>query len=209
MKDTKNVQPGRRQQIMQAALRVFARLGFHEASTKEIAAEAGLKSPALLYWYFKDKQELFESILLEMTPLTEQVSNFNGQMDLPPEEALTSVARVCLSAFDDPDVARLFRVFISDVSRGPEASIYFVRSGMNSILDYLVSYFQRQVELGRLRPHDAQSSARSFVGMLITYVLGRDIFPGLGPALPSAAQYIQDIVALFLNGLRCHPAGAT
>ena len=50
----------RRQQILDAALRVFAREGYHKASIRHIALEAGLKSPPLLYWYFKDKNELFK-----------------------------------------------------------------------------------------------------------------------------------------------------
>ena len=44
--------------------------GFRGASIKRIAERAGLKSPALIYWYFKDKQALFEAMLDEMAPFT-------------------------------------------------------------------------------------------------------------------------------------------
>lgn len=48
----------RRRQILIAAIRVFARGGFHGATTKEIAAEAEV-AEALLYRYFESKQALF------------------------------------------------------------------------------------------------------------------------------------------------------
>ncbi len=52
---------GRRAQIVDAALHVMAEHGFRGASIKRIAQHAGLKSPALIYWYFKDKEALFEA----------------------------------------------------------------------------------------------------------------------------------------------------
>ena len=54
---------GRRAQILDAALHVMAEHGFRGASIKRIAQRAGLKSPALIYWYFRDKQALFEAVL--------------------------------------------------------------------------------------------------------------------------------------------------
>lgn len=48
----------RHRQILDSAIRVFARSGFHGATTKEIAAEAGV-AEALLYRYFDSKHALF------------------------------------------------------------------------------------------------------------------------------------------------------
>ncbi len=52
----------RHQQIIEAALRVFAKEGFHQATIKKIASGAGIKSPASIYWYFKDKDDLFQAV---------------------------------------------------------------------------------------------------------------------------------------------------
>lgn len=50
----------RRQQIMDAAYRCFARKGFHQATMREIYSEAGL-SPGAVYHYFKSKEEIIEA----------------------------------------------------------------------------------------------------------------------------------------------------
>jgi AcrR family transcriptional regulator len=48
MSERRRPEPDRRGQILEAALRVFAERGFHKARIKEIAREAGIKSPALI-----------------------------------------------------------------------------------------------------------------------------------------------------------------
>src|SRR5438552_12837508 len=79
---------GRRSQILDAALHVMAEHGFRGASIKRIAQHAGLKSPALIYWYFKDKQALFEAMLEEMAPFLGVVANAEQLLDEPPEIVL-------------------------------------------------------------------------------------------------------------------------
>lgn len=60
----KQIRDKRREQIMNAALKVFAKKGFIGAKTNMIAKEAGL-SEGLLYKYFKSKDELFVSLVLK------------------------------------------------------------------------------------------------------------------------------------------------
>jgi hypothetical protein len=40
------------------------------------------------------------------------------------------------------------------------------------------------------------------MGMVIVYVLGRELLPPLGEGLPEPEQYAQDAVDIFLKGLR-------
>ena len=57
-----SVKEERSQQIIEAALKVFAEQGFHEATMDEIADEAGL-SKGSLYWYFKGKDKIISTLL--------------------------------------------------------------------------------------------------------------------------------------------------
>jgi len=52
-----------REAILAAAERTFGRLGFHDAKMADIAAEAGVAA-GTVYNYFKNKDEVFASILL-------------------------------------------------------------------------------------------------------------------------------------------------
>src|SRR6202049_3414748 len=93
---------GRRAQILHAAVHVMADRGFRGASIKRIAERAGLKSPALIYWYFKDKQALFEAMLDEMAPFLAVVANAEHLLDQPPEQVLPRIVDGFLHTVQQP-----------------------------------------------------------------------------------------------------------
>jgi AcrR family transcriptional regulator len=51
-----------RDEILKAAMQLFANRGFHETSMSEVAREARV-SKALIFWHFKTKEELFVAVL--------------------------------------------------------------------------------------------------------------------------------------------------
>src|ERR1700694_1412042 len=103
---------GRRTQILDAALHVMSEHGFRGASIKRIAEHAGLKSPALIYWYFKDKQALFEAMLEQLAPFLGCVANAEHLLDQPPEEVLPQLVDGFLRTIQRPIVGRFVRVLL-------------------------------------------------------------------------------------------------
>ncbi|HLS76456.1 MAG TPA: TetR/AcrR family transcriptional regulator [Nocardia sp.] len=84
----------REQQMLDAAVEVFARKGFHETSMDAIAAEAKISKP-MLYLYYGSKDELFRAcIQREGARLIESVAPA-GNPQLTPHEQL----RTALEAF--------------------------------------------------------------------------------------------------------------
>jgi len=59
------IQIARREIILEAALEVFSQRGFRGATVDEIAAEAGLSKPNLLY-YFDSKEAIHEQLLADL-----------------------------------------------------------------------------------------------------------------------------------------------
>src|SRR2546427_12565865 len=98
---------GRRAQIIDAALHVMAEHGFRGASIKRIAEHAGLKSPALIYWYFKDKQALLEGVLHRMAPFLTTVAALDDSLDDPPERVSPMIANAFLTTLHQPRAGRL------------------------------------------------------------------------------------------------------
>ena len=76
-----------RDDLLGAALRVFARRGYREASIDEIAAEAGYSKGAV-YWHFSDKAELLTTLLEERVdrPMREAVALLASA---PPEQDMS------------------------------------------------------------------------------------------------------------------------
>lgn len=191
----------KRDEILQAALRVFSSLGYHGASVKNIAQEAGLKSPSLIYWYFKDKQELLYAAMDKLSPLMQQVTNPAALMDLPPEQFFRLVANGYFAVFRNPNGGRVLRIFLAEAAKDSEL-INIIAPKMRGVLEVLAAYLTRQIEMGTLRPHDPQVSARAFIGMMLIYILGKEIIPPLGVGLPDMDAHIDEVVTIFLKGLQ-------
>jgi len=202
MSTRKSQEENRRQQILDAALRVFARNGFHKATIKAIAREAHLKSPALIYWYFENKTALFREVLRSRAPTLIQLTQSDDLLDAPPEEGLAQFARRYLTTFEDPEMLRLYRLIVADTLRQPEENTALLDSGLMDIILFLIRYFQRQIELGRLRDHDPQVSGRAFYGAINAHVMAHALFPSLSVGLPDAETYVDHVIHTFLDGLR-------
>lgn len=196
-------EPGRRAQILDAALQVMADHGFRGASIKRIAERAGLRSPALIYWYFKDKHALLEGILDRMSPFLTTVANAEAtSLDDPPDVVLPRIVSGFMTAIQQPKTGRLVRILLSEIARHPAVANFFAQRGPLVVLRFLEHYFARQIELGRLRPHDPRGSARAFMGMLVVYALGREFFPAIvGAGFPEADAYARLVTETFLQGL--------
>src|SRR5260370_22787390 len=144
---------GRRAQIVDAALHVMAEHGFRGASIKRIAQHAGLKSPALIYWYFKDKQALFEAMLDELAPFLGVVANAEHLLDERPEIVLPQLTNGFLKTVQQPIIGRFVRVLVSEAARHPSVAAFFAHRGPLVALPFLQRYLAPPLALGRPPPH--------------------------------------------------------
>src|SRR5260370_7036974 len=153
---------GRRAQIVEAALHVMAEHGFRGASIKRIAKHAGLKSPALIYWYFKDKQALFDAMLEEMAPFLGVVANAEQLLDQPPEIVLPRLVDGFVQTVQQPVIRRFVPVLLSEAARHPSVAAFFAHRGPLVVLNFLEPYLPPQAHLAPLPPPHPPPPPRHF-----------------------------------------------
>lgn len=189
----------RRTQILEAAFEEFAAKGYHGATMKGIAAAAGLRSPALIYWYFPHKEGLFGEVLGSRLPVLRAVEHLESLMELPPDKVLMRIGRAFLAS--DQSNAQALRLAVGEAVRRPEVAEMFVRGDPDRVLGFLEAYLGRQIESGNLRRHDARSSARVFLGMLLPQLASRLLLPlFVGDGLTDE-EHLKVATELFLQGL--------
>lgn len=192
----------RRARILDAAFEEFSNKGFKGATIKSIASEAGVNSPALIYHYFPDKEALFDAVLETHAPIRSTIEDPASLMDRPPEEVLPEIARAYFATVNNPASQRMMKLMVGEAMRRPPLAEMIGRATAVRVLGFLKGYLSRQVELGRLRPHDVRSSARAFVGMLIPQAAGKILFTALREDGLTDEEHLETAVNIFLEGLK-------
>jgi TetR/AcrR family transcriptional regulator, fatty acid metabolism regulator protein len=104
----------RRRQILDAAIRVFARQGFHACRVSDIAREAGV-AYGLVYHYFDSKEQVLNELFVERWSLLLAAIEEIDSRAIPPRERLDAVAGFIIESYrHDPE---LMKVIIVEVTR--------------------------------------------------------------------------------------------
>ena len=193
----------KRETILDAALEVFAEVGYERATIKAIAQRAGMKSPALLYWYFPSKADIMRGVMGRFMPLVAPTADQDLLTHLPIDQLLRLVGNGLLGAYQsNPRMAMSFRIILSEILHKPESNAEIMSAGPAIMLDLLRRSFRVNIESGALRPHDVEVSARMFVGSLFIYLLGSSVVTSMGEGLPPVEAYFEAIIVHLLDGLR-------
>jgi TetR/AcrR family transcriptional regulator, fatty acid metabolism regulator protein len=104
----------KRQLILDAAVRVFARQGFHTSRVSDIADEAGV-AYGLVYHYFGSKEEVLDTLFLERWGILLDAIRDVDARRLPAREKLEAIAGFIVDSYaSDPE---LMKVIIVEVTR--------------------------------------------------------------------------------------------
>ena len=104
----------KRRVILDAAVRVFARQGFHTCRVADIADEAGV-AYGLVYHYFSSKEEILDTLFLERWDvMLEAIAEADGR-ERSPRGKLHAIAAFIIDSYrHDPE---LMKVIIVEVTR--------------------------------------------------------------------------------------------
>jgi AcrR family transcriptional regulator len=201
--ERRNGQGDKRRLLLDAAVRVFARKGYHAARVGDIAEEAGV-AYGLVYHYFGSKEEVLRSVFRETwRALIRTIESVEEGDDSPPEQ-LRKVAEILLRSWRrDPD---LVRVLVREVTRSGHLA------GEVDEIDASFAAIQKIVERGQadgsIRTDlDARLASYVFYGaideLLTGWVLGR--LPDSEEDVAGAERTVVEIVT---GGLAPEHAGA-
>ena len=195
--------PERLSEVLQAAMAVFARAGFHQARMEDIAQEAGL-AKGTLYLYFKTKDDLIAAILHRL---------FSGEL---------ARWRTCRPSMRPPASACSPSPGASPTSSG--ASPCCCRSGSNSMpwpraekgcgsssrstspptRAPLAALIQQGIDRGEFRAVDAEQAALTFIALFE----GLTLLWAIDPQAITVETTPEAAVRLLLEGLDARQSGA-
>lgn len=184
-------------QVRNGAAEIFLRDGFSGASVDDIARSARV-SKATLYSYFPDKRLMFREVLRSTLDHAFRQLPFNPEQSGPASEALpvimTDMAQWLLT---EPRL-HLHRVVIAEAMRFPEDALAYDRTMNERIVAPLAGLIDGWIARDEIRLHDATTSARQLVALLIGQLRHRALLEGTDPAPIDVGQTAGATAALFL-----------
>ena len=189
----------RREQLMEAALKVFAKKGFANASNKDIAREAGI-TPGLIYHYFESKEALLKAIFDDSSPQRIIRSNPEQILALPPEQFLRLVVRQMLTVVEDAKYLQLLRIYLPEAIYHPEI-VPIGSANFEEGTRFVEGYLAAKMESGELCKMDPALVTRLVMGSIMNIALLRQILHDPRALQYSQDQIIENVVNLALNGL--------
>ena len=147
---TTRIQKRNRRRILDAALEVFSAQGFRGATLDQIAAEAGLSKPNLLY-YFDSKEAIHAALLGELLATWLDPLKAIDPAGDPREEILAYMRRKLQMAREYPRESRLFA---NEILQGAPRISDFIATELKALVDDRAWLIRRWAAQGRLAPVD-------------------------------------------------------
>jgi TetR/AcrR family transcriptional regulator, fatty acid metabolism regulator protein len=196
--------PDKRRAILDAAITVFARQGFHSARVSDVAAEAGV-AYGLVYHYFDSKDQMLNELFSERWALLLEASEEVQRSDGSPRDKLGGVAGFIIESYrHEPE---LMKVIIVEVTRAANSfgrtHLPEIRKAYDLVAD-IVTDAQRA---GEFRDDvDPNFSAMVFYGAIEQLLTGWifDLIPGTDEDYERAKQLVVETIC---GGLEPRPVG--
>jgi AcrR family transcriptional regulator len=197
------IQRERRRQILDAAVRVFARKGYHGARVSDVAREAGV-AYGLVYHYYGSKEALLDAIFRETWGAMLATIKSVEALDEPAAERVRKVSEIVLRTWKrDPD---LVRVLVREVTRSSTVQLETAEIGL------AMAALQRIVEQGQHagafdEAIDARLAAAIWYGALEEILTGW-AFGQLADGDEDVARAERAVVSIVAGGLTGDRAAA-
>jgi TetR/AcrR family fatty acid metabolism transcriptional regulator len=188
--------------ILEAAVKVFARHGFRQATISQVAREAGV-ADGTIYLYFKNKDDIlvqfFEYKARQVFGCFRQEVDRAGNS----VEKLRNLVRVHLAEFQrDPDMAVVYQVETHQSRRLVEAQI---RDMAKTYLDIVAEIVEQGQSEGSIRRDLYLGLVKRFILGAVEEVISTWLHSGRSYDLASMADPLVDLV---IKGIGSGQSGA-
>jgi TetR/AcrR family fatty acid metabolism transcriptional regulator len=175
----------RKNQILDAAARVFASKGFHAATIKDVARDAGI-ADGTIYNYFDNKLALLFAIFERMRETMQPAVPFT---QVRPDDVRGTIrAFVSLPLLMHNDNFELFRVVMSEMMVNDELRTQYAQQILAPTLSVAEMAFQHWSEQGLIQTAHARLKVRALSGMMmgliLQYIMGDDLLHEQWDTLP-------------------------
>jgi AcrR family transcriptional regulator len=163
-----------KERIMLAAVKEFARAGFHGARIDEIARISGANK-AMIYYHFKNKEGLYTALALDVFGQIFDRVKEDAKINLPANEKVYAIART-LSGFMDELDDDFRKIILWEIASGGKMiRKVFAPKFIKPILSIIGKTYGQGIKQGTIRKLDPIYTHLTIVGSIAFIYMARMI----------------------------------
>ena len=185
-------------EILAAALRVFAETGYSRARLEDVAREAGV-SKATLYLYFDSKQAIFEALVRSaVVPNVERLEALVTGAQGSSADLLHTLVQAIGRVVIESELSAFPKLIIAEAANFPDLAQFYRAQVIERVFGVLASIVARGVASGEFRPIDPALAARLVIAPLLFSTLWKTCFvrddePSFDPA-PLLSLHVETLI---------------
>ena len=185
-------------EILSAALAVFAEKGFAAAKLDHIASRAGVSKGAL-YLYFATKEELFAAVIDQaVAPDLRRIAELAAGHPGPFPDLARGFALLAPQVLQRPEVGGVMKMIVGEARNFPSLARIWHDRVITPALEALSGAIAAGQARGEIRAGDPRLYALGLIGPLLAGLIWRETFVPVGAPpfdLPSlAAQHVETVL---------------
>ena len=187
-----------RGQLLRATLELISEKGYLGATTREIAALAGV-SELTLFRKFGKKEHLFEEMLKSFTFLPQLKDLIEEIDEMPVQEGLSVIGTRFLRTLRER--RPLAQIMLSEMSHYPQKVRRIYQLMIDNLAKTLENYLENRKDRAEVRPIDMDFASYAFLRVLFMTFAYESIIKGQVMSDDKIEYTVQELVAIFLNGI--------
>lgn len=189
-------------EIVAAAMEVFAEKGFAAARLDDIAARAGVSKGAL-YLYFATKEDIFRAVVAQgVAPNLGRIQAALAEHQTSFPDLLRAFAAIVSTLATDSPVGGIVKMVVGESRNFPELARAWHERLVEPALTAMSGAIAAAQARGELRPGDPRHAAISLVSPMLLGIIWRETFVPVGAAPLDMPTLAQQHVELWLRGMR-------
>jgi AcrR family transcriptional regulator len=168
--------PDSREKILDAARIIFHRAGFDGARMQDIADSAGLNK-ALVHYYFRNKDELFEAVFRESFRTNFQPIIDVMALDIPLEDKVPRFVNAYISTIQIHPYIPGF--VIHELNRNPERMADMAVAMNRSAVGRFLEQLKQGMDAGYYRQVDPRQALVSLLSMMLFPFIAAPVMKGI------------------------------
>jgi len=185
-----------RERILRAAAEVFAEKGYVRATTRALAAAAGVNE-VTLFRHFGNKLNLLVAVVHEWSGLPDLYSLLEGRLSGEYRQDMLRFGRALHAMFAGRRTA--LRLVLCEAEQVPELRRVLGQMPLQ-LRQVLAGYLRQQIAAGRVRPLDPEVMAQAFLGLFFAYNVSETLVPLPLAAGMNVEAVVEQFVDLFVGG---------